>query len=117
MAANRKRASTRTNPAQDPVNPVKDPAPAASTESQGETPAPPAPESQAKAPDTKTPTDQGGRPGLSIACKAGAFWRAGRKWTETATTVALASLTDEQIEQLMNEPMLVVRECRIEAER
>jgi len=45
---------------------------------------------------------------LRVRAKAERFHRAGYQFTRTARTLRVDSLTDEQIAQLRNEPMLVV---------
>lgn len=51
--------------------------------------------------------------GLSVTPKREGFCRGGRCWNGT-TKVTLDEFTEEQINQIKNEPMLVVVECDIE---
>ncbi len=51
--------------------------------------------------------------GLTVTCRGDSFWRAGRHWTSKPITVALEDLTEEQIEQLKAEPMLMVEDVEI----
>lgn len=53
-------------------------------------------------------------PALSISAKREGFRRAGRAWSKDATVVKLSDLTDEQIAQIMDEPMLEVEEIEVE---
>lgn len=50
--------------------------------------------------------------GLEVISKKDGFRRAGREWSGTQT-VSLAELTNDQVDALMNEPMLVVREVEL----
>lgn len=52
--------------------------------------------------------------GLRIAAKRDGFRRAGRAWSMTATDVPLSEFKRAQVEQLKNDPMLVVVECEVE---
>ena len=65
-------------------------------------PAPPAKKSPVKA--------------LSVASRVEGFRRAGRAWSKSEITVALADLTDEQVAQLKAEPLLTVTEIELAAE-
>jgi hypothetical protein len=47
-------------------------------------------------------------PGLAVTSSRDGFWRGGRQWTKAKTIIRLSELTDEQADQLMNEPMLTV---------
>lgn len=47
-------------------------------------------------------------PGLEVTSSRDGFWRAGRQWMKTPTIVPLGDLTDEQFDQLIDEPMLSV---------
>jgi outer membrane protein TolC len=47
-------------------------------------------------------------PGLAVTSSRDGFWRAGRQWTKATTTIRLSELTDEQADQLVDEPMLTV---------
>ena len=53
---------------------------------------------------------------LSVTAKPERFYRAGILFTRQATVVALADLSDEQVDALMNEPNLVVVETTLAAE-
>lgn len=55
------------------------------------------------------------RQALQVISKRDGFRRAGREW-HGSTTVPLDDLTDEQIEQLESEPMLVVLQVEMPAE-
>lgn len=50
---------------------------------------------------------------LKIVSKKAGFRRAGRVWTDEAT-VLLSALTETQIKQLHDEPMLIVTEVSID---
>lgn len=52
---------------------------------------------------------------LQVVSKRDGFRRAGREWHGTST-VAVDELTDEQLDQLYSEPMLVVMELEVPAE-
>lgn len=52
---------------------------------------------------------------LSVQSSQQGFRRAGRAWSKEATVMPLAELTEEQIEQIKNEPMLTVDEVEIPA--
>ena len=47
-------------------------------------------------------------PGLKVTSKQEGFRRAGRAWSTKPTAIALSELSQEQAEQLLAEPMLVV---------
>ena len=47
-------------------------------------------------------------PRLSVCAKQAGFRRAGRAWPSEAEIVATDDFTDEQLSQLLTEPMLVV---------
>ena len=64
--------------------------------------------------ETKKP--EAGADALSITAKPERFHRAGLLFTRQATVVALADLSDEQIESLMNEANLVVVETTLAAQ-
>lgn len=55
------------------------------------------------------------RQALQVISKRDGFRRAGREWNGS-TTVLLDDLTDEQIDQLESEPMLVVLQVEMPAE-
>lgn len=84
--------------------------PAAEPQSTAET----KPEEKAKvsAPAAKTEKVKA----LEITSKDDGFRRAGRAFSRTPSNVPLADLTEEQVEQLKNEPMLIVREIELDAE-
>ena len=46
---------------------------------------------------------------LRITAKRAGFRRAGRAWPDTPTEVAVADFTEEQLEQLAAEPMLIIQ--------
>lgn len=48
--------------------------------------------------------------GLRVTAKAAAFRRGGIEFTRETTIVSLEGMTDEQIESIRHEPMLVVEE-------
>lgn len=50
---------------------------------------------------------------LSVQSSREGFRRAGRAWSREATVVPLADLTEDQIEQLRNEPALTVVEIEM----
>lgn len=53
--------------------------------------------------------------GLKIAARSPkGIRRAGRHWGPEAETVSLADLTEEQVEQLRDDPGLVVVDCTID---
>ncbi|WP_374342587.1 hypothetical protein [Azonexus sp.] len=45
---------------------------------------------------------------LVVAARKDGFRRAGRAWTKAPTTVAIEEFSDEQIESLLEEPMLAI---------
>lgn len=47
-------------------------------------------------------------PGLAVSSSRDGFWRGGRQWTKAEQIVRLSELTDEQADQVINEPMLTV---------
>lgn len=54
--------------------------------------------------------------GLEVTSIQPGFRRAGRAWSTSATFVPLAELTDEQIEMLKSEPILIVKQVEVTAE-
>lgn len=54
--------------------------------------------------------------GLKVTARADHFRRAGFAFTGEARVIPLSDLTEEQVEQLKNEPLLVVQEVDIKAE-
>jgi hypothetical protein len=46
--------------------------------------------------------------GLKVICRKDSFFRCGKKWTKEPITVAQDSFSPAQIEQLTDEPMLIV---------
>lgn len=52
-------------------------------------------------------------PGLRIRALAEGFRRAGRAWSVQSVEVPAAEFTKAQIEQLRNEPQLVVEDCEL----
>ena len=52
---------------------------------------------------------------LRVSAKREGFRRGGRAWGKEAATVKLSELSDEQIEQIKNEPMLDVTEVEVGA--
>lgn len=52
---------------------------------------------------------------LSVQASRDGFRRAGRAWSKEETVVPLNELTEEQIEQLKDEPALTVTEVEIDA--
>lgn len=67
------------------------------------------------APARKAPRERAATAALRVFAKQDGFRRAGRAWSGE-TVVPLSELTDEQIEQLENEPKLVVIETELQAE-
>lgn len=54
--------------------------------------------------------------GLEVIAKTSeTFYRAGRGWSQTPTTIALTDLTKAEIEELKAEPLLIVREVELPA--
>lgn len=53
--------------------------------------------------------------GLKVVARAASFRRAGRVFGAEPTIVPLSGLTDDQVEQLRGEPMLVVQDVEIPA--
>ncbi len=51
---------------------------------------------------------------LKVICRKESFFRCGIQWTKDETIVAVDILTEEQVEQLKAEPMLIVEEVEIE---
>lgn len=54
--------------------------------------------------------------GLKVTARADHFRRAGHVFTGEARVIPLSDLTDEQVEQLKTEPMLVVQDVDIKPE-
>lgn len=54
--------------------------------------------------------------GLKVTARADHFRRAGFAFTGEARVIPLSDLTDDQVEQLKAEPMLVVQDVEIKAE-
>lgn len=54
--------------------------------------------------------------GVEVIAKADVFYRAGRAWSNTPTVVPLSELTEEQLQELQDEPMLIVRTVEIKPE-
>lgn len=54
--------------------------------------------------------------GLKVIARRDNFRRAGHVFGSEAVVIALSELTDEQVEQLKNEPLLVVQEVDIKPE-
>lgn len=55
-------------------------------------------------------------PGLEVTSIQPGFRRAGRAWSTSATFVPLTELTEEQIEMLKSEPVLIVKQVEVTAE-
>lgn len=53
-------------------------------------------------------------PGLRVRALADGFRRAGRAWTKEPQDVPASDFTKPQVEQLRNEPQIVVEDCDIE---
>ncbi|QEA14272.1 hypothetical protein [Comamonas flocculans] len=68
------------------------------------------------APAPATKGDGATRQVLQVVSKRDGFRRAGRAWSGT-TTVALDELTQEQVEQLSTEPMLVTLLLEVPADQ
>lgn len=45
---------------------------------------------------------------IKVEAKTDSFWRAGTKWSRQARVVPLSAFTEEQLQQLKDEPLLVV---------
>lgn len=54
--------------------------------------------------------------GVEVIAKADVFYRAGRQWGQNPTVVPLSDLTEEQLQELRDEPLLIVREVEIKPE-
>ncbi len=52
--------------------------------------------------------------GLRIASSKDGFRRGGHAWSHTPTDVPISAFTEEQLEQIHNEPLLSVVEIKIE---
>ena len=63
---------------------------------------PPAPAAKAKQDDEP----QGAL--IKVEAKTDSFWRAGAKWSRKARVVPVSAFTEEQLQQLKDEPLLVV---------
>ena len=63
----------------------------------------------------KAPRERAATAALRVIAKQDGFRRAGRAWSGE-TVVPLSELSDEQIEQLENEPKLVVIETELPTE-
>lgn len=86
---------------------------AAASEANGQSDATPAPEGRSPA-DGSDGSDHPPlwtAPRVSVRAARDGHRRAGRRWTREATTVSLAEFTDEQIEQLLTDPVLSVVEA------
>lgn len=66
--------------------------------------------------DAGQTTTQGSTRGLEVISTRDGFRRAGFAWSKEPTLVALDMLTDEQVDQLKNEPALTVRDVEIKAD-
>ena len=53
--------------------------------------------------------------GIVVVAKRAEFYRAGRRFGHEPVQIALSELTEEQLEVLKDEPMLVVRDVDIES--
>lgn len=53
-------------------------------------------------------------PGLRVKSKTEGFRRGGRAWSVAETEVAASEFTKAQLEQIRNEPELLVTDCQIE---
>lgn len=65
---------------------------------------------------TKAKAAGGADKGLKVIARAAHFRRAGFAFTGEPTVIPLSELTEEQVEQLKAEPLLVVQEVDIKAE-
>ena len=54
--------------------------------------------------------------GIEVIAKTEVFYRAGRQWGQNPTVVPLAELTEDELQELRDEPMLIVRDVDIKAE-
>lgn len=54
--------------------------------------------------------------GIEVIAKTEVFYRAGRQWGQSPTVVPLADLTEDELQELRDEPMLIVRDVEIKAE-
>lgn len=64
---------------------------------------------------TKNTKSAGAVRAIKVIPKRAGFRRAGREFPDGATTIPLSDLSEEQYEQLINEPMLVVLHTEIPA--
>ena len=55
-------------------------------------------------------------PALSVVSRRNGFRRAGRAWSKEPTTVKLSDLTEDQIDAIKEESMLIVTEVEIDEE-
>ena len=64
---------------------------------------------------TDAPTKAKSVKGLEVIARDTVFYRAGHEWAAEPRSVKLSDLTQEQIDELRNEPMLIVRDVDIPA--
>ena len=65
------------------------------------------PEPQAPATKDK-PTNEPQGAMIKVEAKTDSFWRAGAKWSRKARVVPVSAFSEEQLQQLKDEPLLVV---------
>lgn len=53
---------------------------------------------------------------IEVIAKTEVFYRAGRQWGQNPTVVPLDELTEGELQELRDEPMLIVRDVDIKAE-
>lgn len=51
--------------------------------------------------------------GVEVIAKTDVFYRAGRQWGQTPTVVPLSDLTEDELQELRDEPLLIVRDVEI----
>lgn len=63
---------------------------------------------------TKTPGAGPATKGLRVVARPDSFWRGGLQFTKEPRTIPLSELTPAQVEEITEEPLLVVTEVDIE---
>lgn len=66
--------------------------------------------------DEKPQITAGKVAGLRVTARQAGFRRAGRAWSTDPTDVPESDFTDDQIDALLDDPMLIVEEIEIDAE-
>ncbi|MFZ1418237.1 MAG: HI1506-related protein [Burkholderiaceae bacterium] len=93
-----KKSNEKTNPNPPTVEPTDAPS---TTESKDNADAP------------TTQSSKSAVPCIEVIAKVNGFYRAGLRWTIEPTVVVLADLSEAQLDELRNEPMLIVRDVDI----